>query len=335
MANPTHWNYVLKQKDARPRYCSPGTFFELNGVEGVRIYVLAPPENFETFINEEPPEHLKKEETYRPTFGFALANSFLAAATGDDDEIFNTETYQPFEEGFRINEDKVSQHQCFDFFSKHYGFAETDENKWRRIDEDWLRMMGELALWMDDFTNNTCLALAIELVESGKVLIFPGDAQFGNWISWHSLSWEIPDGDGGTRAIKTDELLARTTFYKVGHHGSHNATLKRHGLEMMNTSDEVSEFVAMIPTNRAFAEKKRPPKDGWKMPEEELLNRLEEKTQGRLILADEADKVNLKQRCQNRLLSSELQKFLKKVNYGGSFEELSDEPLYVEYTIND
>ena len=37
-------------------------------------------------------------------------------------------------------------------------------------------------------TNNTSLALAFELIEKGrvgKVLLFPADAQVGNWLSWH------------------------------------------------------------------------------------------------------------------------------------------------------
>ena len=29
-------------------------------------------------------------------------------------------------------------------------------------------------------------------------------------------------------------LLKRTNFYKVGHHGSHNATLKEHGVDQMD-----------------------------------------------------------------------------------------------------
>jgi hypothetical protein len=28
--------------------------------------------------------------------------------------------------------------------------------------------------------------------------------------------------------------LKRTNFYKVGHHGSHNATLKEHGVDQMD-----------------------------------------------------------------------------------------------------
>jgi hypothetical protein len=43
------------------------------------------------------------------------------------------------------------------------------------------------------------------------VLLFPGDAQWGTW----KLNLDDP---------RRVELLGRTTFYKVGHHGSHNAT---------------------------------------------------------------------------------------------------------------
>ena len=71
---------------------------------------------------------------------------------------------------------------------------------------------------LDTFTNNSSLALAIELVDSGKVLLFAADAQTGNWSSWKDVKWETPD-------VKTDDLLARTVLYKVGHHASHNATL--------------------------------------------------------------------------------------------------------------
>ena len=67
------------------------------------------------------------------------------------------------------------------------------------------------------------------------MLLFPADAQIGNWLSWQSL----PPGTAADDAwITADDLLARTVLYKVGHHGSHNATLKERGLELM-TSDLV------------------------------------------------------------------------------------------------
>jgi hypothetical protein len=46
---------------------------------------------------------------------------------------------------------------------------------------------------------------------AGQWLLFAADAQWG--------SWNAAMKDPASRAV-----LARTTFYKVGHHGSHNAT---------------------------------------------------------------------------------------------------------------
>ena len=41
------------------------------------------------------------------------------------------------------------------------------------------------------------------------------------------LKWA---GEGQAQGYSAD-LLHRTIFYKVGHHGSHNATLRERGLE--------------------------------------------------------------------------------------------------------
>ena len=41
----------------------------------------------------------------------------------------------------------------------------------------------EFALKIDNDVNNTSLALALELADK-RVLLFPGDAQVGNWLSW-------------------------------------------------------------------------------------------------------------------------------------------------------
>ena len=70
---------------------------------------------------------------------------------------------------------------------------------------------GPLAAALDNAVNNTSLIIMIEC--GNAMLLFPGDAQWGSW----NAVLEEPKG----RA-----LLARTTFYKVGHHGSHNATPK-------------------------------------------------------------------------------------------------------------
>ncbi len=60
---------------------------------------------------------------------------------------------------------------------------------------------------LDDVLNNTSIILLFEV--AGEKLLFPGDAQLENW----------------SYALKTyRHLLSGVTVYKVGHHGSLNAT---------------------------------------------------------------------------------------------------------------
>src|SRR5262249_30825870 len=117
------------------------------------------------------------------------------------------------------------------------------------------------------------LVLGFELSPSGRVLLFPGDAQVGNWLSWAGREWQIKQG-GETRKVTTSDLLARTVLYKVGHHGSHNATLRDLGLELMSSR----ELTALLPVDRTTAKKK-----DWKMPFPSLYRRLQEKTNGRIL----------------------------------------------------
>lgn len=70
-------------------------------------------------------------------------------------------------------------------------------------------MDGALAVAIDKAVNGTSLMIMLQI--HGKFLLFPGDAQWGTWKS----AMEDPDGK---------RLLRKTTFYKVGHHGSHNST---------------------------------------------------------------------------------------------------------------
>jgi len=73
----------------------------------------------------------------------------------------------------------------------------------------------EIVRVLDDQMNNTSLILLFEV--GGKKLLFPGDAQIENW------SWALEDAPD---AKQTRALLAGVDFYKVGHHGSRNATPK-------------------------------------------------------------------------------------------------------------
>jgi len=64
---------------------------------------------------------------------------------------------------------------------------------------------------VDGMINSTCLVLVLQI---GKArLLLPGDAEWGTWK-------RILD-NAAARA-----LVHGATFFKVGHHGSHNATSK-------------------------------------------------------------------------------------------------------------
>jgi hypothetical protein len=157
------------------------------------------------------------------------------------------------------------------FFRDHYGngISLSDAPDWRRIDWDWMAPASSMALYLDGDINNTSLVLAIEIGEGGKVLLFPGDAQYGNWKSWVEKE-----------GVK--KLLSRTVFYKVGHHGSHNATLIDGGLSLMGTAAGFEDLVAMIPVDIQKAKSKE-----WEMPQSHLRDALIRQTKGRIILACE------------------------------------------------
>jgi hypothetical protein len=73
----------------------------------------------------------------------------------------------------------------------------------------------EIVTALDSQMNNTSLVLLFEVGK--KKLLFPGDAQLENW--GYALG-DAPDADA------TRSLLADLDVYKVGHHGSRNATPK-------------------------------------------------------------------------------------------------------------
>jgi hypothetical protein len=228
---------------------------------GVRIYVLGPPPDAAQIRRLS-----AKSELYHQLAGTTMAEAFFAAADRRFGIAMDAETadklalQRPFDrtEWLPIDGDgltaEIEQVHTVEevaklrtFFAEHYWGSEDDapDESWRRIDDDWLGAASELALHLDSATNNTSLVLAIELVESRKVLLFAADAQVGNWLSWHDLEWKL-DKD---TVVKGRDLIERTVFYKVGHHGSHNATLKDKGLELMRSEG----LVAFVPVDAETA----------------------------------------------------------------------------------
>ena len=96
------------------------------------------------------------------------------------------------------------------------------------------------AVSLEAAVNGTSLMLMFEV---GKAfLLLPGDAQ---WGTWHQA---LTDPEWG-------ELLKKTSFYKVGHHGSHNATpvdfvklLQGNGLSaMVSTGTKPFDSIPRLP----------------------------------------------------------------------------------------
>jgi hypothetical protein len=233
--------------------------------ETVRIHVLGPPRQDDLLYRIKP----RSGESYDKALASAAlqASKFLDATKRGKGTASRDEEQYPFNQGYKSQGAHRSPAlQAIMRRYKHRGDA------WRKIDDDWLQQADGLALYLDTYTNNSSLVLAIELVDSGKVLLFAADAQTGNWLSWKDVPWENKD-------LKIDDLLARTVFYKVGHHASHNATLVE-AFEKMGHD----ELVAMIPVHKKdpnIAKKK-----GWKMPAKNLFKRLKQKTNNRVLQMD-------------------------------------------------
>lgn len=114
-----------------------------------------------------------------------------------------------------------------------------------------------LAFALDKAKNNTSLVTLF--IFRGQYLLFPGDAQYGNWKFW--LEKE-----------NAEDILSRINFLKVAHHGSHNAT-PRDALERMSTG----KFAAMVSTQS----------EPWpSIPRMPLMDRLMQQTKKRTVRSD-------------------------------------------------
>ena len=262
---------ILKEIGKKPPlYLRPGRTLEMPGLPAgtVRVHVLGPPRipGNELLKRTDP----RAGESYELALASANAQAqkFLDAINLHVGEESREEQQYPFSERNKHRGTTAASPSLAAIRKRYNQRAE----RWRRIDDAWFEQAGALALYLNKLTNNSSLALAIELVDSGKVLLFAGDAQIGNWLSWHGVPWK-------DQSVSTDDLLARTVFYKVGHHASHNATLVA-ALEKMNSP----ELVAMIPVNKQDPNITK--ENGWRMPATNLFNRLTEKANNRVLQMD-------------------------------------------------
>ena len=271
------------------RAWGPVEYLEPNDVRkipefGLKIYILGPSRKMrmlggQATAGNEAGESLKLSQS---TAFLAAAANFSGLKLGDEPETGLSQSDldalcaqgMPFDRSRSIPLDDARQEQTPDttdsegekmeaaklqaaywkFFKEHYGYKDETGSygeEWRRIDTDWLQLGENLALQQVSTVNNTSLVMAIELVESGKVLLFCGDAEEESWQTWENENADL------------DKLLANTVLYKVGHHGSINATDQT----ILTTKMTNKELVAVIPVDMQRAADKK-----WEMPAKVLYN---------------------------------------------------------------
>ena len=118
-----------------------------------------------------------------------------------------------------------------------------------------------VAVKLEDAVNGTSLMLMFEIGKS--FLLFPGDAQWGTW-------------EAARKDPEWLRLLEKTNFYKVGHHGSHNATPK--------------EFVEeIVPENFWGMVSSSPVKKFKHIPRIPLLEAMRDKKHGKIVRMDKRE----------------------------------------------
>jgi beta-lactamase superfamily II metal-dependent hydrolase len=194
---------------ARPRFLpDTETFpesFESPALPGVRVHVFGPPRNPD-LIEELDPED--DGETYR---AIALRAAMAAAQNG------GPPVAAPFGRAWEVPEGEEGM--------------PLDPAVVERIDD--LAQIADAvfaAQKVDGMINSTSLVLLLEIGTAR--LLLPGDAEWG--------TWKRIVNDEGARAV-----LRGATFFKVGHHGSHNATSKSLVTKVLR-----EEIPAMISTQQ-------------------------------------------------------------------------------------
>jgi beta-lactamase superfamily II metal-dependent hydrolase len=195
-------------------------------IPGLLVRILGPPESEDFLAQMDPPS----------------GQGYLRAGPNGMTERVNT--IQPFVDRWKA-----------DLTSMNLRLQEKEEEKLQNIS---ISSINDVAFALDQARNNESLVTLFIFRE--KYLLFPGDAQYGNWRGW--LEDEKSSSD----------ILPRINFFKIAHHGSHNATPKA-ALEKMSEG----EFAAMVSTQSI----------PWKsIPRIPLMSRLDEKTKKRIIRSD-------------------------------------------------
>jgi len=173
---------------------------------GVTVYVLAPSRSKDVIRDMDPP----------------VGQSYLRLAGALDN---SEETPHPFAPGWRIDLETwtdatqgvasvAPDSPVARILGQRTGhIPRPNPPQLSEADRKALLTVGEMnqavAVSLDKAVNGTSLMILLRIGQA--YLLFPGDAQWGSW-----------------QAVLRDDdlrrLLQKVTFYKVGHHGSHNST---------------------------------------------------------------------------------------------------------------
>lgn len=310
-------------------FLKPGDVVRWGLDDVFRAYVLGPPRDDELLRKLNPSKansevYLARSEDVETVMSLAAIHGQAGAETDGKEQPFTRLHQRPYgrdkkRDGEKTGDEKDSAKIAAKLArDKIIELYETKQSFERSIDHEWLGSAENLALKIDGDVNNTSLALALELPDK-RVLLFPGDAQVGNWLSWGRQNYPADDKPGGA-VLQIEDILARAIFYKVGHHASHNATLRERGLELMTNP----RLVAMIPVveDTAREQKTKTSPGGWAMPYDKLYERLNQRTDGRIIRGDGDTTTE-----QAKLTGS-----IFKLSFGADFK--AKDPLWAELKLD-
>jgi beta-lactamase superfamily II metal-dependent hydrolase len=189
------------------------------------------------------------------------AHQYLASDAGDDDGPTT-----PFSPAYALHQ--------FPWPKDDQPLFTPEEIEYR-IEANQPDALAAAARKADNALNNQSLVVLFTF--GGKTLLFSGDAQWGNWANFLFGGAIGTPGHTGLTA-QSKQVLGNLDFYKVGHHGSTNAT----PMDVVNAMK--AGCVAMCSTDPgAYGN----PAKGTEVPRTPLLAALAAKTGNRLARSDQ------------------------------------------------
>jgi len=236
---------------AKVQYLQAGDKIQQSPIPGLSIKVLGPPHDKDFLAKMDPP----------------AGQRYLRLT--DDGETVQANVLKPFGEKWIVDRRK---------FPSDLRLSETDEHHINQQLAD--TSLEGLAFTIDQALNNTSVVLLLTF--AGQTLLFPGDAQYGNWSAWLEQQG-------------SDELLGSVRFYKISHHGSFNATPKSAVGKMQN-------FAAMASTQNV----------PWaSIPRLPLMKALAQQAKNRVVRSDSLPVANTNKAPKGPVIANLPEDFVK------------------------